>query len=460
MFIFMLLCSQPFSELFGDQTLRMDYQHMGTADQEYFTVEQLRSESPWSGSRTKLIDQLRFGAYRFEIRAQGSGLVYFAQGYSSIFGEWQTTQEANGGGWRNFSESIRFPEPKVPVDVVIQKRIDGVFRDLWSHSIDPAKTFINRAKIAQAGEITDWVNHGNLESHLDLLILGDGYTAGETAAFHKAAQELCEELFRVEPFRSLKDRFNVRMLAPPAAESGISDPRGGVWRESPLGLSFNAFGSDRYVLTSQNVRLREAAAQAPYDVLVILANDRKYGGAGIYNLWATVTAKSDYAPYVFIHELGHSLAGLADEYYTSSVAYQLDPDQITEPWEANVTALLPNQPLKWAQWVQPETPIPTPWSQAKFDAVMQEHQKIRAEATHKQVSPTAMEALFHAVGEAIKPILSETPQGQVGAFEGAGYRAKGLYRPEVDCIMFTRNPKHFCRVCRNTLEQVILSHID
>jgi len=45
--------------------------------------------------------------------------------------------------------------------------------------------------------------------------------------------------------------------------------------------------------------------------------------------------------------------------------------------------------------------------------------------------------------------------GRVGAFEGGGYRAKGIYRPEVDCIMFTRNPTHYCRVCTRAIEEMI-----
>jgi hypothetical protein len=44
--------------------------------------------------------------------------------------------------------------------------------------------------------------------------------------------------------------------------------------------------------------------------------------------------------------------------------------------------------------------------------------------------------------------------GRVGAFEGANYEAKGFYRPEVDCIMFTRT-NHFCAVCRRAIERVI-----
>ena len=49
---------------------------------------------------------------------------------------------------------------------------------------------------------------------------------------------------------------------------------------------------------------------------------------------------------------------------------------------------------------------------------------------------------------------SDKYAGKVGAFEGSNYAAKGYYRPEEDCIMFTRYKK-FCAVCRRAIERVI-----
>jgi hypothetical protein len=123
-----------------------------------------------------------------------------------------------------------------------------------------------------------------------------------------------------------------------------------------LGLSFNAFDSDRYVLTYENRTLREAAAQAPYDALILLFDSRKYGGGGIFNLWATCASDTEPAPYVFVHEFGHSFAGLADEYYTSQVAYEEFVPPGSEPWEPNVTALLDPSKLKWRDLVASGTP--------------------------------------------------------------------------------------------------------
>ena len=71
----------------------------------------------------------------------------------------------------------------------------------------------------------------------------------------------------------------------------------------------------------------------------IVVNGRTYGGGGIYGLYSTVAADNAFAPYVFVHEFGHHFAALADEYYTSPVAY-LPSTTREEPWEPNVTALL------------------------------------------------------------------------------------------------------------------------
>ena len=158
---------------------------------------------------------------------------------------------------------------------------------------------------------------------------------------------------------------------------------------------------------------------------------------------------------VVYHEFGHSLGGLADEYYSSQVSYEDFVAPGTEPWEPNVTALLDPSRLKWADLVAPGTPLPTPWGKEAYDA-----QDLAYQARRKDIAATgddaAAEALMAEVKRATKALLeAEAHFGQVGAFEGASYEPKGLFRPEVDCIMFTRNPTTFCRVCARAIGRVI-----
>ena len=122
-----------------------------------------------------------------------------------------------------------------------------------------------------------------------------------------------------------------QQLVPPAAQSGISRPSQRIYRRSPIGATYDAFDSERYVLTFDNKAFRDVAANAPYEFVEILVNSATYGGGGIFGLYSTVAADSVWAPYIFVHEFGHHIAGLADEYYTSDVAYLPAADRV-EPW--------------------------------------------------------------------------------------------------------------------------------
>jgi hypothetical protein len=274
--------------------------------------------------------------------------------------------------------------------------------------------------------------------------------------FHDDVKRLVAVLFDTEPFHSRKRDFNVWAVDMASEESGISNPRAGVWRNSALGLSFNSFDSDRYVLSYENKTIREIAAQAPYDTMIMIFNGRKYGGGGIFNLWATCASDTNVASYVFVHELGHSFAGLADEYYTSDVAYEDFNTPGIEPWEPNITALLDESDLKWLELVEKSTPIPTPWNQTAYDKASYDYQEKRRKLRTEGAPEEAVEQLFEEIKQKTTPMLSsEKYVDKIGAFEGAGYQAKGLYRPAVDCIMFSRNPKSFCAVCQKALNRVI-----
>jgi hypothetical protein len=315
----------------------------------------------WSGRAGREADPLGYGAYGFEVRDAASKALLYSRGFGSIFDEWSTTDEATKMN-RTFSESVRFPAPQAPVTLTIRKR-DAANRwhDVWSASIDPKDMFVNTAAPAvDAGALLAIEQHGDPATKVDLLLLGDGYTAAERAKFEADAKRLVTVLFSTSPFKERRNDFNVWGLVLAARESGISRPSLGVHHDSPAGATYDAFGSERYVLTFDNKAFRRLASYAPYDVVEIVVNGRTYGGGGIYNLYSTVAAGNAYAPYVFVHEFGHHIAALADEYYTSPVAY-LPAAKRTEPWMPNVTALLDPKALKWADLVTPGTPLPTSW---------------------------------------------------------------------------------------------------
>jgi hypothetical protein len=200
--------------------------------------------------------------------------------------------------------------------------------------------------------------------------------------------------------------------------------------------------------------MRRIASSTPYDFIEILTNTDVYGGGGIYGLYSTAAANSEWAPYLFVHEFGHHFAGLADEYYTSPVEYQA-PDVITEPYEPNVTALLDPDNLKWRHLITPNTPLPTPWPKDAFETYSLEYQGIRAKMRAQDAPETEMNTLFRDVREHNALLFSKSEyKHSVGAFEGANYESKGYFRSEQNCIMFERVPD-FCAVCAEAVGKVI-----
>jgi IgA peptidase M64/peptidase M64-like protein len=438
------------------RTMRLDYYHTGNASQELFSLDRVIIEPlEWPGQPNRSIDDTNLGKYFFEVIDQSSNRVLYSRGFASVYGEWETTDEAKSMN-RTFHESLRFPAPAVAVRVVVKKRDkNNAFRQSWSTVVDPKDIFIVTSNPPQPAPLIEIQNSGHTAAKVDLLILGDGYTRAEAKKFEGDARRLVAILFATSPFKERRKDFNVWAICPPAAESGISRPSTGVHRSSPLGTTYDAFGSERYVLTFDNRAFRQIASFAPYEFVEILVNNQTYGGGGIFGQYATVAADSSSAGYVFVHEFGHHFAALADEYYTSPVAYAPATERI-EPWEPNATALLDPKNLKWKDLVGEGTPIPTPWEKEDYEARSREYQKRRAKIRADRRPEQEMEALFRENKEdETRRLAAEKYAGKVGAFEGANYEAKGYFRPQIDCIMFTRNDVPFCAVCRRALERVI-----
>lgn len=442
---------------FADQTMRVDYFHTGgPRSGETFALDRVVNDGPWAGSRTQLVDTTNLGPYMFDVRDAG-GRVLYSRGFASIYGEWETTAEVKTAH-RTFHESLRFPWPKAAVKVTVYKRgSNNEFGPVWSTDIDPGSRFVNRATIEQhPGRVVPIVESGPPASKVDLLIISDGYTENEMAKFRADAKRLLDALFAEEPFKSRRGDFNVRALELPSPVSGVHRPNAGVFKRTPLGTQYNIFDSERYMLTLDNRALRDAASAVPYEFIEILANERTYGGGGIFNDHATTSVDSAFSDYVFVHEFAHHFAALADEYYTSDVAYQTGATDRPEPWEPNVTALKDPKALKWRDLVTPGTPLPTPWNKTEFEEHNRQFQERRREIRKRNAPEEEMDALFREQQDFEEKFLAAMEYGQaVGAFEGASYEAKGLYRPQADCIMFTRNPVGFCAVCRRAITRII-----
>ncbi len=449
----LLVCNVASGE--NPRTLRVDYYHSGNSEAEMFSLDRLVLEPlAFSGNLQQPVDQTLRGKYVFEIVDPESKSILWSRSFSSIYGEWETTGEAKVMN-RTFHESLRFPNPTSEFDVVLKKRdIANAFVEIWRIRLDPADYLVHQETAAYADDVVAIELNGDSASKVDVLLLGDGYTSDEQDAFVEKAQDLTDLLFATSPFKERRTDFNVWALAPAAAESGVSRPSTGIYRDSPVGATYDAFRSERYVLTTDNREWRRIASSAPYDFVEILTNSETYGGGGIYGLFSTAAANNDWAGYVFIHEFGHHFAGLADEYYTSSVAYEAS-GEITEPYEPNVTALLDPDKLKWRSLAKGDTPLPTPWPKDAYEEHSLAYQARRSSMRTENVSESEMSKLFADDQAFVDRLFSESPyRRDVGAFEGALYQSKGYYRSEQNCIMFTRTTD-FCRVCAAAIGEVI-----
>lgn len=397
-----------YEDYFTDNTLRFDYQRCGTATSEQVYFEGMRQEGKWSGPRTRLIDPFPWGEYRVEVYDQSSKKMIYSRGYAGLFSEWQSTAESKVTS-RCFYETVLLPYPKNPVKLRLLTRDRKTkLQKVFEYEIDPKDYFIKK----EAGPVYKaYMVHdsGDPTKKIDIVFLPDGFTAGEMDQFRESVKKFSKGLFDSAPFTANEDKFNIWLVEAPSVESGTDIPGKGIYKETLLNTSFYTFDSERYNMTYDIKSVRDVAANAPYDAIIILVNSDKYGGGGVYNYYGCFTAYNPQSVGVFVHEFGHSFTWLADEYYTSDVAYSDYVDLTVEPIQPNVTTLVDFN-KKWKSMVKPGTPIPTP-------------------RTHQY-------------------------KGVVGAYEGGLYSAKGIYSPMNKCKMNWINDP-FCPVCQKTIQEMI-----
>ena len=460
-----------FDRSFVDATLRVDYLQGGDASEEVMALDRAYRQGPWAGSRAHLVDPFEVGRTLVEVRDPGSDALLFSRRLDSYFGEYRTTAEAIRGVKRVYHSTVLVPFPKAKVKLLVKVRQkDRSHKTLLETEVDPDAPTVSREPPIGHTRVIDVHIGGEPHASVDVAIVAEGYTAADEAKLRADLERFKGVFFSLEPFTSAKGRFNLRGVWLPSRDRGCDEPSRGVWRSTAVGTSFDALGSERYLLTEDNKALRDVAANAPYDVLYIIVNTPRYGGGGIYNLYCTFTADNQWSPYVFLHEFGHHFAALADEYYTSSVAYNDFFPPGVEPIEPNVTALLDPSKIKWKSLVTPGTPVPTPWEKATFDEMDTGYQKVReaingkiGAASRSGAPPKEVDALKEDAEKLSREhsarmdayLLKSSYVNKVGAFEGAGYTSKGLYRPSLDCIMFSKGAKPFCPVCRQAIERVI-----
>ena len=462
--------SAGFADRFLDETLRIDYHHTGAADEEIVALDRVYRQGAWAGSRMQLLDTLDLGRYYAKLYDAATGELIWSRGFDSYFGEWATTGPAAAGVRRTYHESVLAPYPRATVVFALEVRRAGALQEIFRQEIDPAHYEVRRDPVDADIVVFDAAIGGDPHGCVDVVILGEGYTTADLDKFKSDVKHFAEALLGQPPFAALRDRFNVRGVLKPSQERGCDEPSRGIHVNTSLGCTFDSLGSTRYMLTEDNRAIRDVAAAAPYDVLSIMVNSERYGGGGIYNLFNTFTSDNQWSDYVFVHEFGHGFAGLADEYYSSSTSYNDFYPRGVEPAERNITALLPDGRPKWESLLAADTPVPTDWPKAEYEAMDGAYQQRRGELNDRIArlmtsgAPAAEVEAAKAEGERLSWEQQQKVDawfaqtgllGKVGAYEGAGYCAEGMYRAELDCIMFTKGLKAFCAACAAGIREVV-----
>ena len=412
LFMMMLLSlsvQAQFGKYFYNKTLRMDYYHSGNDTSEYYSFDELIAEPYWGGSHTNLVDTMNYGDYYVKVFDVSNDSLLYSRGYSTLFREWQTTKEAKKTN-RTFSETVVIPYPKENIRIELYSRNwNGVFQKKFSYEVDTNDYFIKHDRRLVYPEFDVRVT-GSPAKRVDIVILPEGYTESQMGKFIADCRKFVKDFFTFAPYTQNKDKFNFWAILAPSKQSGADIPAQHVWKNTILNTSYYTFNSERYLMSTDDKSVRDLAANAPYDQIYILVNSKKYGGGAIFNYYSVAVNSNIQAAKILIHEFGHGFAGLADEYYNDTTAYGKFYNLKIEPWEPNITTLK-HFDKKWKSMVKPGTPIPTP-------------------ATKKY-------------------------RNTVGAFEGAGYVSKGMYRPMQDCLMKSFKSDKFCPVCRKAIRRMI-----
>lgn len=409
MLILTIGAQAQFKEHFKNKSLRVDYMHSGSATEEFYTFDTLFAEKYWGGSKVNLIDAFDYGNYKFEVYDAMTNELLYSRGYSSLFREYQATEEG-ADNYKSFDETVIFPYPKHKVNIAFfSRQKDLSWRKEFILPIDP-----------EAGDIHKNTNKkfsrskvhysGKPDKKLDIVIIAEGYTAEQMEKFDLDCERFKGYILESEPYNRNKDKINIWAVHAVSEESGTDLPGEDSFKNTVVGTNFNTFGSERYLTTEDIKSVRDVAANVPYDQIFILVNHEKYGGGGIYNFYSLGTSDNPSGDFLFQHEFGHAFAGLGDEYYASEVAVEDFYPTNVEPWEPNITTLIKFSD-KWQNMVSHSTPVPTP--------------------------------------------ASSEYENTVGVYEGGGYVAKGVYRPYIDCTMKSVKYNAFCPVCKRAIQQMI-----
>ena len=417
LFVSTIVLAQDFNRYFIDATLRIDYTFIGNIKQQHIAVDELCKIPRWYGKHQRLSELPVEGNGQITVRDHKTQTIIYRNSFSTLFQEWLSYDEAKTAT-KSFENVFLVPFPKDTADITIELRDNrrSVMTQL-THMVVPNDILIRKIGDKSVTPYETLQQAADTSRCIHIAYVAEGYTEAEMPTFLNDCRTAMKALFAHEPFKTLRNRFNVVAVKAPSAESGTSNPGKGIWKNTALHSNFNTFYSDRYLTTLHLKDLHNWLAGTPYEHIIVLVNTDNYGGGGILNSYnLSMTHHRAFKP-VVVHEFGHSFAGLADEYAYDYEAIPMFPHDI-EPWEKNITTMVDFK-SKWSDMVKKGTKIPTE-QPADLD------------------KPNAKKEKW-----------------QIGAYEPAGYSMHGVYRAYPDCRMRTNNNPEFCPVCQKTITELV-----
>ena len=416
-----------FSRHFTGATLRLDYVFCGDAGHQAIYLQGMSRTGVWAGRRHHLSRALLRGNGLVRVKDPASGAVLYENSFSTLFQEWQGYEEARHVQ-KAFENCLQVPFPRDTVDIeVLLSDAHAKVTARLEHRVVPQDILIR--------QVQDNLHHrhtlkegGPVEKTIDIVILSEGYTAAQEEKFFADAARARDALLGHEPFASRSDAFSIRAVFAPSQADGPSIPHLGKWNNTLTDSHFDTFYSERYLTTSALQKVWDAVGTVPFEHIIVLVNTPVYGGGGIYNSVTIMGSDHPTFPQVLVHEFGHAFGGLGDEYFYGEQAETPYPAD-TEPWEPNLTTLK-DFASKWQDMLPPGTPVPTPTDEL-------EKQDVRK--------------IWDTLSADEKALLNH----RVGVYEGAGYQAKGVYRPVQECRMKINECEEFCPVCTRALVRMI-----
>jgi len=277
------------------------------------------------------------------------------------------------------------PLPRLELETVYYDAVDEQGRLTGGRTLELRPT-LDRGLAGQVASVTTLLDNGPSSRRIDLVFVGDGYTAANLPAYGTHVLSALNALLAQEPFATYSTFFNVHRVDVISNESGVdNDPTQGIYRDTAMDMAFWCGGMERLLCVSVSKAFAYAASAPQADQVFAVANSTKYGGAGYTSSdLATFSGGNTYRSYLAIHELAHGLGNLADEYDYADGSRYSGPEIAGPNVSILDAASMAAAGTKWAPWLGA--------SASGYD-------------------------------------------GPVGAYEGANYYVYGIYRPSFDSMM-------------------------